>query len=535
MVALSVIRNNFTYEFWVKPSKTHQNDKASINRRFVIRPKHTGVLSQSEAGVLVDTNGIHIVEANTDYLPAALVERTDLTDWTHIAIVYRDKRPFLYINGNFVKEGMQSTQQTVFASGTINRLNFAGNIRGLRIWDHAKDEDQISYYRNKVLTRDMKGLYLNWHGDLEDKITVRERNHVQERKKDTKLIAFYLPQFHETPENNRWWGKGFTEWTNTRKAKPLFNGHYQPREPYRDFYYDLTDPRVREWQANLAKTYGIYGFCYYHYWFNGKRLLEKPFDAVLASGKPDFPFCLSWANESWTRKWDGGSKDVIMPQHYGGEKDWEAHFNYLLNAFQDERYIRIDDKPLFIIYRPEVIPNLTKMLDYWDTLAKQNGLKGIYFVQTFNGFRPLKPNKRFDAAVEFEPHFTLAHGNCTNPWKQMDGYAGKKKILDYDNIWSCMLNRNRIQHKKVFLGAFNDWDNTARMRQAGTVYNGANPSKFESYLSRQIQRASNVYTSEFVFINAWNEWAEGAYLEPDKRFKYQYLEAVRNALRANHQ
>ncbi|MFS0752257.1 glycoside hydrolase family 99-like domain-containing protein [Oceanobacillus sp. 1P07AA] len=354
------------------------------------------------------------------------------------------------------------------------------------------------------------------------------------QKKDTKIIAFYLPQFHEIQENNQWWGKGFTEWSNTKKAKPLFNNHYQPREPYKDFYYDLTNPGVREWQANLAKKYGIYGFCYYHYWFKGRRLLERPFNEVLSSGKPDFPFCLSWANEPWTRNWNGGSKDVLMPQDYGDKKDWKEHFNYLIKAFKDERYIRVENKPLFIIYRPELIPNLINMMDYWDKLAKQYGLDGIYFVQTFNGFRPLAPINRFDAAVEFEPHFTLAHSRYNNFWRKVKGFSGEKMFLDYDRIWESILTRNTIQHKKVFLGAFNDWDNTARMQASSTIYHRASPTKFKNYLSRQIYRAKNVYNSEFLFINAWNEWAEGAYLEPDKRYEYRYLEAVRDALKMNY-
>ncbi|WP_272031451.1 glycoside hydrolase family 99-like domain-containing protein [Oceanobacillus kimchii] len=364
-------------------------------------------------------------------------------------------------------------------------------------------------------------------------MTNKSNTFKKKQKKDTKIIAFYLPQFHEVQENNKWWGKGFTEWSNTKKAKPLFNNHYQPREPYRDFYYDLTNPGVREWQANLAKKYGIYGFCYYHYWFKGRRLLERPFNEVLASGKPDFPFCLSWANEPWTRNWNGGSRAILMPQNYGDKKDWKEHFNYLIKAFKDDRYICVGNKPLFVIYRPELIPNLINMMDYWDKLAKQQGLEGIYFVQTFNGFRPLAPINRFDAAVEFEPHFTLAHGRNNNFWRKIKGFSGEKKFIDYDRIWESILNRNTFQHKKLFLGAFNDWDNTARMQASGTIYHGASPTKFKSYLSRQIYRAKNVYDSEFLFINAWNEWAEGAYLEPDKRYKYCYLEAVSDALKIN--
>ena len=171
-----------------------------------------------------------------------------------------------------------------------------------------------------------------------------------------KIIAFYLPQFHRVPENDKWWGEGFTEWTNTSRAKPLFVGHRQPRIPQNENYYDLLNPEVQEWQANLARKFGIFGFCYYHYWFNGKRLLEKPLETVLSTGKPDFPFCLSWANEPWTKTWEGNDKEVLMAQTYGDEADWLEHINYLLKCFKDDRYIKVDGCPQFLIYRPGSIP-----------------------------------------------------------------------------------------------------------------------------------------------------------------------------------
>lgn len=350
-----------------------------------------------------------------------------------------------------------------------------------------------------------------------------------------KLIAFYLPQFHEIPENNLWWGQGFTEWTNTRKAQSLFPGHYQPREPLQDYYYDLTDESARKWQADMAKKYGIYGFCYYHYWFKGKRLLEKPFNEVLRTGEPDLPFCLSWANESWTRRWDGWVHDVLMPQDYGDESDWKEHFDYLLTAFKDERYIKVDNKPMFVIYRPGSITRCAEMLAYWQQLAKQNGLEGIYFVQTLNGF-PLPPIAGFDAGVEFEPHYTLFHYGCfERSVRAVDGYHQKFNVRDFDHVWTHIVNRAAIKKSMTtFPGAFVDWDNTARVgNRALVIMNGATPEKFANYLSRQIQRAIAVSNSEFLFINAWNEWAEGTYLEPDKRYGYQYLEAVKKALDKN--
>ncbi len=345
-----------------------------------------------------------------------------------------------------------------------------------------------------------------------------------------KLIAFLLPQFHCIPENNRWWGEGFTEWTNTRKARPLYTGHEQPKEPFHDYYYDLTDPKARSWQAETAKAYGLYGFCYYHYWFNGKQLLEKPFNEVLTRGEPDFPFCLSWANEPWTRKWDGFEHHILMPQEYGEEKEWEAHFYALLDAFKDKRYIRIDDKPLFILYRPGKIPRCEEMLQYWNKLARENDLKGIYFVRTLGGFE-ISHQKGFDASVEFEPHYTFAHSGYHRIWSHIKAGDRNHLIFDYDLVWQSILNRSPHRSgEKIFPGAYVNWDNTPRLSHEGQSGLGASPQKFGWYLTKQIERAVTQYKSEYLFINAWNEWAEGTFLEPDKQYKYQYLEAVKKAL-----
>ncbi|MGM0876125.1 MAG: glycosyltransferase WbsX family protein [Bacillota bacterium] len=343
-----------------------------------------------------------------------------------------------------------------------------------------------------------------------------------------KIIAYYLPQFHPIPENDRWWGKGFTEWTNTSKAKTIFSGHYQPRKPYLNYYYDLTDPSARKWQAEIARKYGIYGFCYYHYWFKGKRLLERPFNEVLETGEPDFPFCLSWANEAWTRVWDGGKNHVLMPQAYGNKKDWKEHFDYLLNAFLDKRYIRINNKPIFLIYRPESIDYCEEMLSYWNQLASKAGLDGIYFIRTLNGFWH-REQKGFNACVEFEPMYTLRHDFPENP-SLLDHRP--YPLIDYDYVWSRIINRRPYTKYKnpVIPGAFVDWDNSPRLGKNALIFKGVSPDKFGKYLRLQIQRMKTVYNSEFLFINAWNEWAEGTYLEPDQRYGFRYLEEVKNAL-----
>ena len=359
-----------------------------------------------------------------------------------------------------------------------------------------------------------------------------------------KIIAFYLPQFHSIRENDRWWGKGFTEWTNVKKAKPLFKGHYQPRKPFNNYYYNLLDQETREWQANLAKKYGIYGFCYYHYWFNGKKLLEKPLEEVLRLKKPNFPFCMSWANEPWTRTWDGGENRILMPQEYGEKKEWREHFIYLMQFFKDKRYIKINNKPLFLIYRAHSIKKIDEMIIYWDKLAKKNGLKGIYIAETMTGFNNKSFSKKSKAIVEFEPMYSL-HNYTGDYFKISNKFKlifnnilsnlniSKRffNIVNYDFVWDKIIRRQKkYKGKQVFLGAFVDWDNSPRKGDKALIIKGSTPEKFKKYLSFQIKKSKEIYNSEILFINAWNEWAEGAHLEPDKKRGIKYLEMIKNIL-----
>lgn len=353
----------------------------------------------------------------------------------------------------------------------------------------------------------------------------------------TKLIAFYLPQFHRIPENDEWWGTGFTEWTNTRKARPLYEGHYQPREPYQFNYYNLRHAQVREWQAELATQYGVYGFCYYHYWFKGKLLLETPLHDMLSSGKPDFPFCLSWANEPWTRNWDGRNDQVLIHQEYGDRKEWKEHFYYLLDVFRDPRYIRVENKPIFIIYRAELIEDCLEMLEYWHKLARRSGLDGIYFIETMGGF-PLASHDIFDARLQFEPMYTTVHDVPLNAFHQVyhsvklsEERTRELTLVNYDAVWTRMIERTFAPtEKKTFLGGFVDWDNTARRGKDAFVFRGASPEKFGHYLRQLVQKADQM-GNEFTFINAWNEWAEGTYLEPDQKHGYAYLEQVKQVMK----
>lgn len=388
---------------------------------------------------------------------------------------------------------------------------------------------------------------------------------VERQIKSMKIIAFYLPQFHDIPENDEWWGKGFTEWVNVKKAVPLYKGHEQPRVPLNNNYYNLLNDDVKIWQAKIAKEYGIYGFCYYHYWFGGKLLLEKPMEQMLANPNIDIPFCISWANEPWTKAWVN-EKKVLIPQFYGGKKEWKEHFDYLVKFFKDDRYIKEEGKPLLVIYRAEVIDCLNEMLDYWNELAKENGFNGMVYAYqniTFD-LIPNKDDSRFKYNIEFQPSYAWNDMNNVSTlqkskvwtslrnvrrsfflWlekklgfdvKKYFEYSHKEKesVLktSYDEAWNAILN-HVPEDEKCVPGAFVGWDNTPRKSYRGQVYVGDDPKKFQKYMSRQIKRTKEIYHKDMIFMYAWNEWAEGGYLEPDTRFGYRNLEAIRDALIEN--
>ena len=372
-----------------------------------------------------------------------------------------------------------------------------------------------------------------------------------------KIITFYLPQFHEIPENNEWWGKGFTEWVNVKKAQPLYEGHEQPRVPLNENYYNLLDPNVQVWQAKIAKEYGVYGFCYYHYWFNGKLLLEKPMENMLKNRDIDIPFCVCWANEPWTRAWVGETK-VLIPQLYGEKREWKEHFDYLLPFFKDSRYICDDGKPLVVIYRPEVIECLNEMLDYWNELAIQEGFEGLTYAYQNIDFdlKADKDDSRFKYNIEFQPLYAR-HDMFKNNHKYIKalrrkvaafveknfgfdlmrygvGFFNKSNQISYDEAWNKILTRKPETEKNV-PGAFVAWDNTPRKGERGEIFVGDTPEKFEKYLTQQIIRAKNIYSKDMIFMYAWNEWAEGGYLEPDTRSGYKNLEAIKNALKSTNE
>ena len=365
-----------------------------------------------------------------------------------------------------------------------------------------------------------------------------------------KMIAFYLPQFHQIPENDKFWGTGFTEWVNVRKGKALYEDHRQPRVPLNKNYYNLLDRDTMKWQVDLANKYGIYGFCFYHYYFNGKKLLEKPIEMFLKDKNLNIHFCICWANESWSNTWANGNSEIIVEQKYGNASDWEKHFNYLLQFFKDERYICNNNKPLLVIYRPELITNLELMLNLWNKMAKQNGFDGIEFAyQNVSYYLSKNRNDQlFSYAIEYQPNWILALQNIskvsvfkknvllffekhTNLNLREKMQTSKKlKVLNYDKIWQNILNMKPTSNISV-PGAFVDWDNTPRKGKRGLVIHGSTPEKFEKYLEALINKTKKEYKKDMIFIFAWNEWGEGGYLEPDEDNKYGYLEAIKKAIK----
>lgn len=353
-------------------------------------------------------------------------------------------------------------------------------------------------------------------------------------RESVKLIAFHLPQFHTFPENDEWWGKGFTEWTNTKKAQKLFPMHNQPREPYENNYYDLSRIENMLWQMELAREYGIYGFCYYHYWFHGRLLLHKPLELIRDYKGEKLPYCLCWANEPWTRAWENNT-EVLVAQEYGGKASWEKHFEYLLRYFKDPAYIQLDHKPVLVLYRSNNIPDCDEMIAYWDKRCQESGFAGIYLIEEMNSFQDKACCRNSSAVLEFEPLYTMKYAR-TFPEKLIDkmesllfcaAVKSKNQIYSYDRLWNRILKRNHNDTKHRLPGAFVDWDNTARKGSRGRIVMGATPLKFQRYLAAQREIGERL-GSEFIFLNAWNEWGEGTYLEPDQVNGFQYLEAVKS-------
>lgn len=371
-----------------------------------------------------------------------------------------------------------------------------------------------------------------------------------------KIIPLYLPQFHTIPENDEWWGKGFTEWVNVREAKPLFEGHNQPRVPLNNNYYDLSDIETLKWQCRIAKEYGIYGFCMYHYWFNGHMLLEKPMEMLLAHPEIDIKYCVSWANHDWTDAWKASNRQpkVLIAHNFDDEKDWVDHFNYLLPFFKDPRYMTENNKPLMVIYIPNIIRKLKKMLDVWSQMARDNGFDGLTFIyqSAASSFDNSWDHSLFDYGVEMNPGYVGLANRQKNSsfFPKLMKYSHEikrflhirrsllpqKKITevskaDYDYTWQRILELRPISNApKMIPCAFTDWDNTPRHKERGYLFQGVSPDKFKSYFKQLIDNTKNFYDTDMIFVFAWNEWAEGGYLEPDEKNGFAFLEAIKECL-----
>lgn len=351
---------------------------------------------------------------------------------------------------------------------------------------------------------------------------------------EIKLIAFYLPQFHTIPENDKWWGKGFTEWTNVVKAKPLYKGHFQPKLPADLGLYDLRIPEVRKAQADLAKEYGIAAFCYWHYWFgNGKRLLELPFNDVLSSGEPDFPFCLGWANTSW-KGFDYGcnnERNLLIEQTYPGDEDYVNHFNTILPALNDKRYYKIDSKPVLLIFQPYDLPDQKHFIQLWNTLAQKNGFDGFFFIaQTDNPLKieELRANG-FDAVNLNRLFHAFTKG--VSSWKRrfIRHFKLLKKMKYKDAITFFNGPEDKLEY--CFPTVYPNWDHSARSGKKALILHDSKPQYFERHLRTTILNISKKKKNhKIIFIKSWNEWAEGNYLEPDIKFGKQYLETIKKVL-----
>jgi lipopolysaccharide biosynthesis protein len=359
-----------------------------------------------------------------------------------------------------------------------------------------------------------------------------------------KPIAIYLPQFHPIPENDIWWGKGFTEWTNVTKAKPRFEGHYQPHLPADLGFYDLRLEETRLAQEQMAKEYGIHGFCYYHYWFNGKRVLHEPLDRKLKNPKEDLPFIMCWANENWTRAWDGGEQDVLLEQHYSEEDD-RAHIQFLLSFFKDKRYIRVGDKPFFIFYKPDLFPNMAKTITIFREEAKKENLE-LYlgcFERWIGWSKEKMQEYDFDAIIEFQPLSRSMRlykedlkkrkqtilKRLENKFRKKLKWESKPSqkdfVVDYEGFVDFDLQYN---NRGVYPSITPMWDNSSRrVGQNATMIINSTPELFKYWYQNKIKSKNFEGLDEkFIFINAWNEWAEGNHLEPCQKWGKAYLEAI---------
>jgi lipopolysaccharide biosynthesis protein len=361
-----------------------------------------------------------------------------------------------------------------------------------------------------------------------------------------RIIAINLPQFHPFKENDEWWGKGFTEWTNVTKAKPRYPGHYQPQLPTETGFYDLRLPESRKMQADMARESGIYGFCYYHYWFNGHRLMNRPIDEILESGEPQYPFMLCWANENWARNWDGSNTSILMAQNYSDEDDTN-HMRWLCEkVFSDPRYIKVEGKPVFVIYKPMLFPDMARTIKTWRRVAKNEYAVDLYLIGVEHSHEDGSKYQTmgFDSSLDFQPvslndyknksflynihKFSTYVAKAFRTKSKVPLFISYRKYVDYKL-------KEQVPGYKMYPCVSPGWDNSSRrVGRSFTVFFGSTPSLFKHWLSSTIKQFKTFSKEEnFVFINAWNEWAEGNHLEPDNKWGHSYLDAVKEAVKEN--
>lgn len=343
------------------------------------------------------------------------------------------------------------------------------------------------------------------------------------------IIAFYLPQFHPIPENDKWWGPGFTEWTNVAAAKRLFRGHRQPHLPGQLGFYDLRLAESREAQALLARTYGITAFCYWHYWFAGTKLLQRPLEEVMTSGEPDFPFCVGWANQSWSGVWHGAPGRILAEQTYPGEEDDQAHFDYLCRAFDDPRYLRVDDRPVLVIFRPTELPDAAAFTERWQAMARDRGMPGLHLVAhvgdlgrgpDYDGYR----RDGFDAAIYVRVPFR--HTLLTRIRGRLRDRVARVGPMRYRSMSDLPKAPARLE-QPVYPCVYPNWDNTPRSGRRGVVLMNSSPELFRQHLRQALSLAREAPVGrQLVWIRSWNEWAEGNYLEPDRDTGLGYLRTL---------
>ncbi len=354
----------------------------------------------------------------------------------------------------------------------------------------------------------------------------------KEGREKLKILAIHLPAFHQIKENDEWWGKGFTEWDNVRSGKRYFKGHIQPVKPLDHYYYDLSKKEDIEHQIDLANEYGVDGFIFYHYWFgNDQMLFTKPVEILKNEIDKKIEYCFCWANESWITTWHGKDPKQLMPMVYEGEKDWQKHMDYFLPYFKDERYIKIENKPVLFIYKPNEIPNYDEMLDFWNAFLKKKGFEGIYVVEYISSKNRDLYSQKSNAVTEFEPLYTTFFDiSFFQKLKRL--YCKKFQQIDYQDyqtLWEKNICRTRTyQGKPIIRGCFCGWDNSPRKEKKSMIVKNGTPQNFEKNLKRLIKNKRKDASLDYLVINAWNEWSEGAMLEPSEHFHYGYLEAIQN-------